>query len=439
MTSRRLLTAGVVAAIAATTLLLGGALRQESGAAEAGVAVTDVTSERLQAGFGAGDTGVLIDSLRASLREQPDNARALTVLGLAYQQRARELGDPAYYPLSERALRRSLELDPSNAQTVGGLGSLALARHRFDEALALGRRARRLAPHVAFHHGVVGDALVELGRYAEAFRAFDRMAALKPGLASYTRISYARELLGQVEPAIRAMRLAVDSSGGRGEPAAWAHTQLGKLYFSLGRLGPAAREYRVALAVLPGYVHALDALAQVQAARGRLAAAVRLEQQAVERNPLPQFVGALGDIYRARSQRARAVEQYRLVRTIDRLLTANGVVTDLELALFNLDHGFRLRESLVRARRAQQERPSIEADGVLAWALQRNGRCAEARRYSERALRLGTVDAPKFFHRGMIERCLGRDAEARRWFRRALETNPHFSLLWAPVARRALA
>jgi tetratricopeptide (TPR) repeat protein len=438
MTSRRLLTAGVVAAIAAPTLLLGGALRQESGAAEAGVAVTDVTSERLQAGFGAGDTGVLIDSLRASLREQPDNARALTVLGLAYQQRARELGDPAYYPLSERALRRSLELDPSNAQTVGGLGSLALARHRFDKALALGRRARRLAPHVAFHHGVVGDALVELGRYAEAFRAFDRMAALKPGLASYTRISYARELLGQVEPAVRAMKLAVDSSGGRGEPAAWAHTQLGKLYFSLGRLGAAAREYRVALAVFPGYVHALDALAQVQAARGRLAAAIRLEQQAVERNPLPQFVGALGDFYRARGQRARAVEQYRLVRTIDRLLTANGVVTDLELALFNLDHGFRLRESLARARRAQQERPSIEADGVLAWALQRNGRCAEARRYSERALRLGTLDASKFFHRGMIERCLGSNAEARRWFRRALETNPHFSLLWARVARKAL-
>jgi tetratricopeptide (TPR) repeat protein len=438
MLARRLLTAGVVAAIAATTLLLGGALRKDTGAAEAGVAVTDVTGERLQAGFGAGNTTTLIDSLSASLRKQPDNARALTVLGLAYQQRARELGDPAAYPLSERTLRRALELDPQNVQAIGGLGSLALARHRFGEALALGRRAQRLAPHVAFNHGVVGDALVELGRYPEAFRAFDRMAALKPGLASYTRISYGRELLGQVEPAITAMRLAVDSSGGRGEPAAWVHTQLGKLYFSLGRLGPAAHEYRVALAIFPGYVHALDALAQVQAARGRLAAAIRLERQAVERNPLPQYVGVLGDFYRANGRPARAREQYRLVRAIDSLLAANGVVTDLELALFNVDHGIRLPESLAQARRAQRERPSIEADGVLAWALERNGRCAEARRYSQRALRLGTLDASKFFHRGMIERCLGRDAEARRWFRRALETNPHFSLLWASVARRAL-
>jgi hypothetical protein len=36
----------------------------------------------------------------------------------------------------------------------------------------------------------------------------------------------------------------------------------------------------------------------------------------------------------------------------------------------------------------------------------------------------------------MIERCLGRDAEARRFFGRALELNPHFSLIWAPVAGR---
>jgi hypothetical protein len=36
----------------------------------------------------------------------------------------------------------------------------------------------------------------------------------------------------------------------------------------------------------------------------------------------------------------------------------------------------------------------------------------------------------------MIERCLGNTAAARSWFRRALELNPHFSILWAPVARK---
>ena len=73
---------------------------------------------------------------------------------------------------------------------------------------------------------------------------------------------------------------------------------------------------------------------------------------------------------------------------------------------------------------------------MLAWALARTGRCERARGYSERSLRLGTRDALKLFHRGMIERCLGHRDAAGRFFARALDANPHFSLRWAPVARR---
>jgi tetratricopeptide (TPR) repeat protein len=444
--ARRVLAAGVVAAIAATTLLLGGTLRGEGGDAQAGAVVTDVAGERLQAGFGAGDTTDLIQSLQHSLREQPESARALTLLGLAYQQRARETGDASYYPRSEQALRRALELDPQNSQAVAGLGggggapgSLALARHRFGDALAFGRRAQQLAPYVAFNHGVIGDALIELGRYDQAFREFDRMAALKPGLASYTRVSYARELLGRPQRALRAMRLAVDAAGPRGEPAAWTRVQLGKLLFSLGRVEPAATQFRIALAAFPGYVHALDALAHAEAARGRIARAISLERRAVEQNPFPQFVGSLGDLLRLAGRPGRAREQYALVGAIERLLRANGVRTDLESAQFNLDHGLRLRESLELARRARAARPSIESDDLLAWALERNGRCREALPHSQHALRLGTLDALKFFHRGMIERCLGREPAAQRWFRRAVALNPHFSLVWAGVAQKRAA
>jgi len=79
-------------------------------------------------------------------------------------------------------------------------------------------KARRLAPHAARPLGVVGDAQIELGRYPAAFESFDRMVALKPSLASYARIAYARELNGDTvgvvanQPLVLAGVLDVDSS-----------------------------------------------------------------------------------------------------------------------------------------------------------------------------------------------------------------------------------
>jgi Flp pilus assembly protein TadD len=124
-----------------------------------------------------------------------------------------------------------------------------------------------------------------------------------------------------------------------------------------------------------------------------------------------------------------------LVDVIRRLFVVTGVKADLETALFDVDHSIRLPHALALARAARAERPSIDGDDVLGWALARNGRCAEALRWSRRALRLGTQDALKYFHRGAIERCLGHESAAARWLRRALDLNPHFSLLWSPVAQ----
>jgi tetratricopeptide (TPR) repeat protein len=437
---RRLLIAGAAAAIAAAALSLGNAFRggsvQAASPPPARRASADGTL--LAANTGSRSIATTVEQLQARLRLNPRDARAYSLLGLAYEQRARETGDPTYYPKADGALHRALALRPGDLVAIGGLGSLALSRHRFREALSLGRRAVRISPTTALTYGIVGDALVELGRYQAAFGAFDTMAQLKPGLASYARISYGRELLGQTAGAIEAMQMAVDAATSEPEPTAWTHWQLGKLYWSAGRIQAAAREYRVSLAAFPGYVYALDALAQVQAARGRMAAAIALEQRAVNRMPLPQFVTQLGDLYRAEGKLALARRQYALVGVIHRLFVANGVKADLETALFDVDHGIGLAHALTLARRAHAERPSIDGDDVLAWALTRNGRCAEALGWSQHALRLGTLDALKLFHRGMIERCLGQRAVGDAFLRRALSLNPHFSILWAPVARRAL-
>ncbi|MDX6511294.1 MAG: hypothetical protein QOE36_798 [Gaiellaceae bacterium] len=434
MNRSRPLIFAAAAVVLVAALLLGGTLRDSNGSPPPGFARTDGSA--FESAFSPGDTAGLARSLQATLRRNPGDIHAYDLLGLAYQQRARETGDPSYYAKSDGVLRRALRLDPRDLLATSGLGSLALSRHRFRDALALGHRARAISPSTARNYGVVGDALVELGRYDEAFAAFDTMARLKPGLPSYARVSYARELLGDQAGALQAMRLALDAAADEPEPTAWTHVQLGKLYWARGRLEAAAREDRAALAAFPGYVYGLDALAQVQAAQGRYSSAIALERRAVDTIPLPQFVSTLGDLYRVTGRSGLAHREYALVGAIERLLAANGVRTDLESALFAVDHGIRLPHALVLARGARKARPSIDGDDVLAWALARNGRCGEAKRYSDRTLRLGTQDALKFFHRGMIERCLGHRGASRAWLLRALRLNPHFSIVWSPVARR---
>jgi len=428
----RLIAAGAAAAVTAAALLLGGLTAR--GSAPAPRPKADQQTTKLAAGFAAGDTQSLVLALQDGLRTRPDNVRGLDLLGLAYQQRARETGDPSYYVRSEAVLRHARALAPRDLDATSGLASLALSRHRFGLALRLGREALAISPTTARNYGVAGDALLELGRYHEAFASFDTMAHLKPGVSSYARIAYARELLGHLDGARAALLLARDAAADEREPYAWTETQLGKLELSRGRLAAATVHLRSALRTFPGYVYALDALAQVEAARGNLARAGALERRAVETIPLPQFVGLLGDLLRVTGHPRAARIQYETEDGIRRLLAANGVRTDLETALFDIDHGIRLGESVALARKAQRERPSIDGDDVLAWALARNGRCGEALHYSRLALRLGTQDSAKLFHRAEIERCLGRDP--RPWARRALALNPHFSLLWTPALRR---
>jgi tetratricopeptide (TPR) repeat protein len=390
---------------------------------------------RVAAPLRSADTPAVVDDLQRHLRRAPADVAALGRLGLAYQQRARETGDPAYYTKSEGVLRRALALAPGDLLATSGLASLALSRHRFGQALRLGRRAVAISPTTARNQGVVGDALLELGRYRQAFRAFDRLAAMQPGLNAYARIAHARDLLGRTRGAVAAFRMALDAAQGQVEPQAWTRVQLGKLLFSRGRVAKAAAQYRAALAAFPRYAPALDALALAEWAQGRMARAIALARRAVDAIPLPQYVAQLGDLERASGDRRGARAQYALIGAIGRLLAANGVRTDLETALFRADHAVGRAAPVALARRARRQRPSIDGDDVLAWALQRAGRCREALGYSRSALRLGTLDALKFFHRAMIERCLGNDAAARAWGRRAVRLNPWFSVLWAPPAR----
>jgi hypothetical protein len=171
MIKKTTLLIALTAAVAASVVALFGGVFGESARPEP-IALQTARAEGLQAGFSVGrSTAATVLELQSALQAGSDDPRTYALLGLAYQQRARETGDPSYYTRSDGVLRRALALDGEEAVAISGLASLALARHRFGNALDLARRARDLTPDTARNYGAIGDALVELGRYREAFRA----------------------------------------------------------------------------------------------------------------------------------------------------------------------------------------------------------------------------------------------------------------------------
>lgn len=417
--------------------LVGGVLAEPPSAVPSSAAPRAFVEHAL-AGAAGGISAGGVAGLEEQARARPGDSGLLVQLGFAYQLRWRETADASFLPRSETALRRALRTRPDEANAVLGLGSLALIRHEFRDALRYGRRAQRLLPGSARPYGVIGDALVELGRYPEAFAAFERMASLRPSLASYARIAYARELTGDPEGAIAAMRLALETAAGQPEPTAWSLVELARLEFALGRTEVAGRHARGALRILPGYPTARAEIARVEAAESRIERAIAEARRAADAVPTSQAVALLADLLDRAGRHTEAGRQRATVAVIERLLQANGVQVDLESAVYRADSRIRPLETVELARRARAARPSIYGDDALAWALARAGRCREALPLAQRALRLGTKDPLLYFHRGYAEGCAGDRREMREWYRRALALSPEFSVRWAPLARTAV-
>jgi tetratricopeptide (TPR) repeat protein len=437
---RRTARAGAAAGLALALLGLGSLGLFTDDRTQAPPVVSRRTPGALLGPSGGGRTlDRIIASLQERLRENDDDGRSYADLGLAYLQKGRLTADPNWYTKADGVLSRSLALESSaNSSAVLGMGILSLARHEFAEALEWGQQAKALDPHDAHARGVVGDALVELGRYGEAVRAFQGMVDLRPDLGSYARVSYARELHGDVSGAIGAMSEALAAAGGVPEDAAWVASQLGDLYLGSGRVTRAEREYRRGAHLAPEYVLPQVGLAKVAAIRGDIDEAAHGLAGVVDRYPAPEFVILLGDLYAAAGLEADSDQQYELVRAMQQLYRDNGVNTDLEMALFDADHGVGLDGALDRARAEYGRRQSIHSADALAWTLYATGQYGEAARFAREALRLGTRDPLLHFHAGMIAFRLGNRAAAERHLSSALAINPNFSFLHRDDAARTL-
>jgi len=397
----------------------GGALDASSDRDEAVFVAVDPASSSL--------TDRAIAQAITHLRAKPQDDGARVTLAQAYLQKVREVGDPTFYGRADALLKDVAKRQKNNPDVLVTKGTLALALHDFKDALELGKRALKAAPGNTGAYGVLVDAQNELGDLDAALTSTQAMVDAKPNLPSLARVSYARELRGDLPGAIAAMTQAVAAGGSSGgENVAYAQAQLGGLLLTSGDLAGADRAFDAALVSFPLFTLAEAGKARVLVARDRPSEAADILGRVVERQPLAEHAIAQADALTAAGRMDEAQRAGELVDVIARLYRANGVNVDREIALFSADTR-PSKESLSQARKALENRPSPASHDVLAWNLYKTGSIVKAARESDTALRFGSKDPQERYHAAAIALALDDREKAKGHLQVTLSTNPRFS------------
>jgi Flp pilus assembly protein TadD len=372
-----------------------------------------------------------------AIEKNPSYADAHSQLAMALAQRARETADPKYYEEAHHALGRALELSPGNPEALKAQAWVLLGRHEFAKALEVAQALNRRVPDDLMVYGILTDAYVELGRYADAEVAAQWMLDLRPGnVPGATRAAHLRELFGDLEGAYELLAEAYGAlPPDESEERAWVLTRLGLLRLAAGRLEDAEQLLAGALQLFPGYHHALGAMAKLRLAQGRLDDAVALEAQRYEAAPQPEnlyFLAAAQERAGREPQASAAFAKFEAaaLAELDKPDNANH-----ELVFYFADHARKPEQALRVARAELERRQDLRTRHALGWALHVSGRHAEARDELEKALAVGIQDATMLYHAGEIAASLGERAAAERYFTRSAE----LKTLGSERARAALA
>ncbi len=367
-----------------------------------------------------------IAAAEAAAARDPKAAAPRVDLAVALARRARETSDPDYYARALDTLAQAEALAPGDYQVARTRVWVALGQHRFAEARDEARALTRRAPDDLLVYGLLGDAHLELGEYAQAEEALQWMMNLRPGnVPVLTRAAYLRELIGDVEGALEFMHDAFQrTSPDEVEDRAWIATQVAHLYLSSGRVSEADVATQRALELFPGYHYALAQMAGVRAAQGRHGEAVSLLRQRYAQAPHPEN---LYDVGRALLRAGRAAEARQAFAEFEQKARAEMDGADncnRELSAYYVDQARRPAEALRVAERELARRRDVFTLAAHAWALQAVGRTPEARRQIEAALAVGIKDARLLYHAGAIAARSGDRAAAARYLAESLRVHP---------------
>jgi tetratricopeptide (TPR) repeat protein len=367
-----------------------------------------------------------IQAYEVRLKSAPDDISAEIGLTAACLQKLRESGNGAYLDRAATLVDSMLRQDGGSLTTLRLQNEIDMQRHNFQ---AVAERARDLIRFSRSDPGVwanLGDASMELGEYDSARDAYVKMFALRPNLASYNRLAYLRFVTGDAPEAIALMANAVEAGDPQPQNVAWCSAELADIYFKTGNLEEAARAYRQAVDLFPALHRAYAGLAKVEASKGQLDSAIRYYLHAQSIVPLVEYAGALEDLYDASAQPAKAQEQQALIDVIQKLGRVRNETTNRNLALLLADHDRNLPEALHLVETELPVRGDVYTWDAYSWVLFKNGRIAEARAASLKALKFQTPEPVFYFHAREIARAAGEEEPARQYAARLSALNPQF-------------
>lgn len=325
----------------------------------------------------------------------------------------------------------------SAARTLRAPIERAMHDHDFPRVVRLVRAYRAKRPTDLWANLIASDALVELGRLAEAERELQGVLDVKPSGASYLRAGYLLHLSGDTPGGLEVLALALEAGEGNEPVRVFAHIERGDLLWFTGKLAGAEASYAAALRLDRRAGRARVGLARVAAARGELH---RAAQQLKPAANTPALLGELATIYRALDQGAaarRALAKARRMTDRDPEHWARSYAVCLA-DLHMLGSRVETRRAVRLARRELKRRGGAHGWDALGWALLADGQPTAALAAAERALAAGIEEPLLLFHAGMAAARAGQASKAKTWLSRALQLNPNFHLRFPGVARKTL-
>jgi tetratricopeptide (TPR) repeat protein len=360
-----------------------------------------------------------------------------------FMQEARISGEHGhYYPAALRLIDQVLKNELPTGLRYKALvnkGSVLLSQHQFEDARSAALEAIKLNVHSADIYGVLVDAAVELGDYKKAVEYADQMVSIRPDLRSYSRISYLREIHGDVDGAIEAMKLAVSAGYPGTEQTEWSRLQLGKLYERYGHPDSARMQYQLCLAHRPQYPFAIGALAGLYAAQEDYQKADSLNAIAMQLIPEFSFYvqQASWDKSRGYTAKSEAITNEILDMMADD--EAHGHHMGMELSRIHQHLTGDLAASISIAKKEFESRPdNIEVNKLLAELYEKSDDLDNAQAHLTKALQTGSQDPEIRCLQSMILLKARRNGEATAVLQQVFDQNLNLTCQLCREAKAAI-